>query len=411
MIAVPLAGSLAAALATPRALAKAGTLPHHRAVRLTVQGNTLALHSCNGLQEVHGTLDVQTEGPLDCWVASEALAAVVGRMDGSRAVKVSRADGHLVLVQGKRRVRLPEEPDSETVELLPSGRGGPWVRVPRERLRALLTAAVAYTIDDPTLPSFAGVSLDAAGDWLRVSALTGHRAFLARERVEGVGVWSALLSVPVVERWRALLASSRAEHAELRASKVSSAEPSDACGWSTLDARARRGGQSDRVALRVEGTTLVAATLAAEPAGVGALIEAPSYGTHVVARVDLAGALSALRALALTAREDEKIFPTLEARAQDAAIALRTEGGGSTEETLDASVVREGKATDRAVAVNVKYLLGALETADQLSAEDVDIAWGLEARGAASSSWWIVRPAGSSLEDAPWWTLTMGLSR
>lgn len=419
-----LAGELAQGLAAPRALAKAGALPHHRTVALEARdAATLTLRTGNAQQEALAELAAEVTGPLSLTLDTEAFAAVVAQLDPKAPVRLGRDAAGLTLAQGRRRVRLPEAPAVPGEPLFPAGRGR-WVSVPRARLAALVAAAEAYPVLDDVRAHLAGLHLAGLRDWLFVGGSDGHRALVARERVEGVGcaggseAWSAFVPRVAFERWRALLSASHAETCELRVSDGGHAPVFDGIpGFGELSNAARGLRESGRAALRVGGSTLSAVTLSVTPAEIGALAEYPDHqATHVVARLAPAEALRACKALAVTT-ESGDVSPSVRARADAGGVYLRSEAatrGGDTEEQLDAMVALSGPLASETVAVNVRYLRDALESAVALGTDDVDLAWNaIELdRGASRrvSSIWVVRPTGYTLADAPWWTVTMGLA-
>jgi hypothetical protein len=163
------------------------------------------------------------------------------------------------------------------------------------------------------------------------------------------------------------------------------------------------------VVLRVKGFALATRTLHTEPAditlGHGEAAEA-DHSTRV-AREALA---AALRAAVVTCDRDKDIFPRIEAHiAQGTVPALvissSSRRGSATEDRVE---VVEAEGSKVPAAINPKLLLDAVETARVLGDDtDLRLAW----QAFRSGSAWATSPSGYSLEDAPWWVTTMGLTR
>jgi hypothetical protein len=425
------AGDLSAALAPHKAIVANPTLPHHALAHLVaVDTATVTLRTCDGRHDLTSTLAAEASGRVDVLCDAAELAEVVARMDAAKPLRVEVAHSELRLVQGRRTVRLARVESVLHGPLCnPSAvpTRGAWYQADAARLAAMLRAVLRSASTDSTRPSLFGVQVAGLGRWAYAGSTDGICVATIRKAILGVPegapqAWGLFLPPATAGAWVDLLSRAGDGPADVWVPYA------DAAGhpyredrpvhelptWEALSAAVKAypwsaGRSPDAVVLRVKGLSLAARTMACEPAGItlghGEASE-PDHSTRVAPEAIAA----ALRAAVVTCDRDKDIFPRIEAHiAQGTVPALvissSSRRGSATEDRVE---VVEAEGSKVPAAINPKLLLDAVETARVLGDDtDLRLAW----QAFRSGSAWATSPSGYSLEDAPWWVTTMGLTR
>ena len=424
------AGDLSAALAPHKPVVASPVLPRHALVHLVARdASTVTLRTCDGRHDLTTEAAGEVTGRVDVLCDAAELAEVVGRMDPARPLRVEVERTELRLTQGRRTVRLARVEGEILAPLCDPAAAparGAWYQVEAAPLAAMLRAARRMASADTTRGSIFGVQLAVLGPWAYVGASDGVRVITLRRSCvaapEGaVRAWGLFLSDATVGAWVDLLRradgcaelwvpSADAHGVAYRADQSVPAAPT----WEALFAALKfygwaNGKNPDAAVLRVPGASLAARTMQAEPADITGPHGYAQGMDHVVRAAPEALA-SALRAAVVTCDRDKSLLPVIEAcvalgAAPALVVSSSSRRGSATEERVEV-VEAEGNKTP--AAINPRLLLEAVETARVLGEDtDVRVAWGAERQ----SSMWGTCAAGYSVEDAPWWVTTVGMSR